>query len=193
MNSPVFIFLFGIGLFLLVFNTLFFVTGMITIRDIGEEAGLVEGDSLSAEEREFTEIEEAKLVLAEETAVIDSLRETLDAREKSVGAREAEVQRRTEQLEKLEERIETTLAEFEDTDFRRLAKVYTSMKPQYAAMILDTLDMELAVKLLASVQARQSAKILSRLSPSRAAEFSARIAMSRERKNIKAEFNKLGG
>ena len=60
----------------------------------------------------------------------------------------------------------------EDQKFKHLIKVYSSMKPQSAATLIEKLDIELAVRLLSKMQGDNVGKILSFVEKDKAAEIS---------------------
>ena len=110
------------------------------------------------------------------------LRESLDRRQADLDRREAELNRLEQGLnEKLlnmqamEARIQTMLKEaqtLKDDKMRHLVDVYTNMKAQQAAQVLETLDERTAVQILAGMRGRQAGEILTYVKPEKAARLS---------------------
>jgi flagellar protein FlbB len=65
------------------------------------------------------------------------------------------------------------------TNARQLAKIYENMEPQDAAMIMTTLNLNMAVEIISSMKERQAARVLSSMDPQRAAEISRKIISNR--------------
>lgn len=110
------------------------------------------------------------------------LREALERRQADLDRREAELHRLEQALnEKLlnmqamEARIQTMLKEaqtLKDDKMRHLVDVYTNMKAQQAAQVLETLDERTAVRILAGMRGRQAGEILTYVKPEKAARLS---------------------
>ncbi|MDY0110456.1 MAG: hypothetical protein RBT60_11025 [Candidatus Krumholzibacteria bacterium] len=77
---------------------------------------------------------------------------------------------------KLEKQQATFISE-QDAAATRLAKMYEAMKPDKAAVILATLDMEVTLAILSRMKERQAARILSFMDPGRAAQISTRLSL----------------
>lgn len=60
--------------------------------------------------------------------------------------------------------------------FKKLAKIYSSMRPTDAAKILEKMETKLVVNLLTNMKGRNAAKILSSFSPTKAARISKKIS-----------------
>jgi hypothetical protein len=63
-----------------------------------------------------------------------------------------------------------------DAEQERLIRVYGSMKPKEAALVMGQLDPGLSVTILAGLQERQAAKILGHLPPKTAADLVTRLS-----------------
>ena len=110
------------------------------------------------------------------------LKDALDRRQADLDRREAELNRLEQSLnEKLlnmqamEARIQTMLKEaqsLKDEKMRHLVDVYTNMKAQQAAQVLETLDERTAVQILAGMRGRQAGEILTYVKPEKAARLS---------------------
>ena len=79
-------------------------------------------------------------------------------------------------LGRLEKQQVAFIAE-QDAAADRLAKMYEAMKPDKAAEILATLDMEISLAIFARMKERQAARILSYMTPGRAAQISTRLSL----------------
>lgn len=110
------------------------------------------------------------------------LREALDRRQADLDRRESELNKLEQALnEKLlnmqamEARIQTMLKEaqaLKDDKMRHLIDVYTNMKAQQAAQVLETLDERTAVQILAGMRGRQAGEILTYVKSEKAARLS---------------------
>jgi flagellar motility protein MotE (MotC chaperone) len=79
-------------------------------------------------------------------------------------------------LSRLEQQQATFIAE-RDAAAERLAKMYEAMKPDKAAEILASLDMEVTLAIIARMKERQAARVLSFMDPGRAAQISTRLSL----------------
>ena len=106
--------------------------------------------------------------------------ERLAGLRQSQAAQEAVLGQVHEQLLEIVGRLERQQAAFiteQDDAAARLAKMYEAMKPESAAAILASLDMEVALAILARMKERQAARILSLMDPGRAAQISTRLSL----------------
>ncbi|MDR4509058.1 MAG: hypothetical protein MRJ65_12650 [Candidatus Brocadiaceae bacterium] len=67
--------------------------------------------------------------------------------------------------------------EVESKNLKKLADVYSNMKPQKAAMIMREMDENMAVKLLTMMDKKTSAKILETIDPTLAVKFSKKLKL----------------
>jgi flagellar motility protein MotE (MotC chaperone) len=110
------------------------------------------------------------------------LRDSLSRRQADLDRREAELNRLEQSInEKLlnvqamEARIQTMLKEAQslrDEKMRHLVDVYTNMRAQQAAQVLETLDERTAVQILAGMRGRQAGEILTHVKAEKAARLS---------------------
>lgn len=101
--------------------------------------------------------------------------EILTKKERDLRTLEAEIDRKLEQLAELEKRIKFMLDKadvLKDKKIKHLVDVYSNMKAQQAAQVLETLDEDLAVKILSGMRGRQAGEILGYVSPKKAARLS---------------------
>ncbi|MEO5346833.1 MAG: hypothetical protein H7834_10715 [Magnetococcus sp. YQC-9] len=123
-------------------------------------------------------------------ALLESLekrRLAMDEREKLLELREADLKRLEEKMQKritaLEQLRDTIRAdldrekETDDANIKRLAKIYSSMKPKQAASSLMAMDRDTAVKALKAVPEKVAAKILNRMDIADAVQLSEAIGV----------------
>jgi flagellar motility protein MotE (MotC chaperone) len=130
----------------------------------------------------------------EEAAENATARQSPDDRQLSLNPRELQrkeedLRRREQELKELEKRIDAklkNLSELEgrlqkmleeadvlkDKKLRHLVDVYSNMKAKQAAAVLETLDQEIAVKILAGMRGRQAGEILTYVEAGKAAKLS---------------------
>lgn len=117
---------------------------------------------------------------------IEKQKADLDAEKKKMAEQQDHVLMVEQELEKTrgeltEERkkLEKLVGQSDELDKKRikqLAKVYSAMRPDEAARILETLDDDLLINILSAMgDDRQKAKILSILSPDKASRVSKKI------------------
>lgn len=124
---------------------------------------------------------EAEVAPEQSTDINEELRrirvreEELDRRERNLRTLENEINEKLQELGRLEESLDKMLQEadvLKDQKIRHLVDVYANMKPQQAAQVLETLDENIAVKILAGMRGRQAGDILTNVNSSKAARLS---------------------
>lgn len=126
---------------------------------------------------------------AEELALFKSLderRKALDLREKELRSLEEELQKQKESLDKRLAEIEqvrrsiaTQLEEKVKVDQERveqLVQFYSTMKPQQAAKIIETLNEDLAVEVLLKMKKKSAAEIMNLIDAQKAQRLSEKFA-----------------
>jgi flagellar motility protein MotE (MotC chaperone) len=113
-------------------------------------------------------------------------RESLETREKElelrlalVEAAEKRIEERTAALKALEARINTLVEEKksdEKEQFAGIVAMYETMKPREAAVIFDTLDTQMLVRVARAMNPRKMAPILARMEPMKAKALTAGLA-----------------
>ncbi len=116
----------------------------------------IERDRLQHEKEKLLALEQK---LAVEEKIIDQTKLKLE---------EVIVQLRTEQK---------IYNEAKEKSARKLAKMYEAMKPNKAAPILSSLDMEIILEIITRMKEKQAAKILSYMDAGLAARISTRMSM----------------
>lgn len=117
-------------------------------------------------------------------------RDLLDVQKERIANRDSEVELATEKLRIEEERLTELKTEVEallaaakkaqSDDLDRLVALYSAMKPKEAAAIMDDLDIETTVMVMATMPERDAAPILAQLSRVRARAIS-RIILERSK------------
>lgn len=99
----------------------------------------------------------------------------LDRREAQLKRLEKEIDVKLAKLQELESRLDRMLAEADvkkQKKLKHLVEVYANMKSKQAAQVLETLDRNIAVKILAGMRGRQAGEILTYVKPNKAAQLS---------------------
>ncbi len=100
--------------------------------------------------------------------------EELDRREQALSALEDEIDAKLVRLQELEASISRMLEEARevmDEKLKHLIDVYSNMKPKQAAEVIETLDEDIAVKILAGMPGRVAGEILSNVQAEKAAQL----------------------
>ena len=90
------------------------------------------------------------------------------------------VDKKLEQLNQMRVKIEKLLAEKEAKESKKiqdLAKMYEKMAADKAAMLLSTIDQELAISILAKMKTKSAAKILNNIEREKAAKLSTAFSL----------------
>lgn len=127
---------------------------------------------------------EAKRVALQERA------EVIRLEEKKLKELKAEMDAKREELETLRKQIETSLTRLEakeksvndvqrlddEKKIKQLVKLYSSMKPKQAAVIVNSMDIVIAERLFMNLKGDVAGKILALVDKEKAARISERIA-----------------
>lgn len=121
--------------------------------------------------------------LNEERDLLDAQKSRLEQREFEIALAEEKLKIDQSYLSELKVELETLLetvrkAQTEDVD--RLVSLYSAMKPKEAAEIMDDMDIEVSVMVLATMPERNAAPILAKLNRTRARAIS-RIILERSK------------
>lgn len=115
--------------------------------------------------------EEVLKSLSQERELIDDQKEQLESRQSEVALAREKLNIEKAALLELKSSIETLLDKVEaqqTDDLERLIGFYQNMKPAEAARIMDDLDIEVTILVLATMKPRVAAPILAKMSPVRA-------------------------
>ena len=136
--------------------------------DKAQDAPMAEPQICEVPEDVFAEITRERALLADE-------RKALLEREAKIQLGQDKLQSEAQQLQTLKAALEGLLAKVEaqqNEDVDRLVNLYRNMKPKSAAGIINELDMEASVLVLATMSERDAAPILANLDPARARAIS---------------------
>jgi flagellar motility protein MotE (MotC chaperone) len=123
-----------------------------------------------------------------EIEVLQSLavrRQDLETREKRLSQREAllnaaeqEVDRKINELGALRDELTTLLDQqdkVQESRLNRMVKIYETMKPKDAAVIFNTLDMDVLLAVIGRMSERKSAPIFANMNPERSREVTIKL------------------
>ena len=141
----------------------------------------------------ITEVDENRAFSPAEIEVLQSLskrRDELAKREQSMGEREAllnaaeqQVDRKIAELGKLKGEIEKLLGQQETMEESRIAslvKIYEAMKPKEAAIIFNTLDIDVLLSVVSRMNERKISPILASMEPEKARIVTIKLAEMRK-------------
>jgi flagellar motility protein MotE (MotC chaperone) len=130
---------------------------------------------------------------ASELEVLSSLskrRDELEKRERRIADREAllnaaeqEVDQKITELNKLKGEIEGLLGkqqQMEDARINSLVKIYEAMKPKEAAVIFNTLNIDVLLSVISRMSERKSSPVLAAMDPDKARIVTIRLAEQRK-------------
>lgn len=108
----------------------------------------------------------------EENQALSRREEELRRKQQSLQQLEKEIDQKLARLQKLENKLSGMIKkaeEIKDNKLKHLIDVYSNMKAKQAAVVIETLDPETAVKILAGMRGRQAGEILTNVKAERAA------------------------
>lgn len=116
--------------------------------------------------------------LNEELAKLKAKEQEILQKEADLKVLEQRVEAKLQELKKLEANINQMLEEakvLKDKKIKHLVDVYANMNPKQAAQVLETLEEDLAVKILAGMNGRKAGEILSYVNAKKAASLSEKL------------------
>jgi flagellar motility protein MotE (MotC chaperone) len=126
------------------------------------------------------------IALEQEKADIEKEKQRLAEQQDRIKMVQQELEKTRTELSEERVKLEKLVSQSDELDKKRikqLAKVYSAMRPEEAARILETLDDDLCINILSSMgDDRQKAKILSTLSAEKAARVSKKISTPLKKK-----------
>lgn len=158
--------------FFLIFGGLAILSSQLGGKSTGGQQGLVAGKDLDAEE--------IMKGLDAERTLVRREKEELVALRQAVAVQEQVLDEGRRELSAMVREIETkqrALTEERSRAAGRLAKVYENMKPEMAAPILSSLDMEILLDIMTRMKEREAAKILARMDTNLAARISTELSL----------------
>ena len=127
--------------------------------------------------RQYESVEERRLMeslQAPDSGPLAQERAELEKRKMELKVLENEVDKKIAELNQLRQQVEDLLAEKEAEELKRieeLARVYERMTGEKAALILATIDEELAVAIFAAMKTKSAALILNNMERGKAASL----------------------
>lgn len=140
------------------------------------------------------DVEDVKIEMFNDLA---KRRDDLDKREAAIVTKEAllkaaeqEIDRKYQELDNLRTELKTLLGQQQEQESARigsLVKVYEGMKPQDAARIFDTLDMDVLISVVSKMSERKLSPILAGMNPERAKTVTTMLAEQKQLPEMPAE------
>jgi flagellar motility protein MotE (MotC chaperone) len=115
------------------------------------------------------------IILAKKKAELDAERERLNKKKAELVSIEEEINKKIETLNRLRMEIRAEVVKekaLEEQKLKHLIKVYSAMKPQSAAELIEKLDLTLAIELLSKMKGDAVGSILSYIDIQKAAKIS---------------------
>jgi len=168
--------LFSMLSFILIFLGVFYFMGFITIappRAVEEQ--IVADPEVIKDELESIEAQRAAL---------ERKRRAVQIAENDLITQKRIIEEEKSRLNQMMKRIEKLVGKLDEEEAKKvskLAKLYESMKPQDAAKIASSLDIDMLTNIVASMKEKKAAKMLSALPPKKAAEISRRLGRSKSK------------
>ena len=131
-----------------------------------------------------------------------NLRETqLKLKENLLQAAQKQIDDRIAQLKALEEKVQNDLKKqdvLRQSQYRRLVKIYSSMKAKEAARIFNGLDMPILVDLVRAMKAAVGSQILAKMEPAKARQLTLLLAQKEQMvapkaKDVKGDLPEIKG
>jgi flagellar motility protein MotE (MotC chaperone) len=148
---------------------------------------LGESKALASEQKKETQADKIKVEAKKNKETIDvkfliQKKDQLEKEEKRIAEKKAEllaiqddINQKISKLTKLRDEIKSERANkkaAEDQQFKHLIKIYSAMKPQNAAELIEKLDIKFAIELLSKMKGDDVGKILSFVKIEKAAKIS---------------------
>ncbi len=139
-----------------------------------------------SETSSFAEDQQRSPINIEILETIRKKNEELDARDAALTQKEQElnmlqatIEQKLQKMTEVQQKIEQLLTarkDLIDRSIKHLVKVYASMKPKEAAILIEKLDKDISIQLLSRMKGKNAAKILGKMDPGTATDLSDRIA-----------------
>ena len=158
------------------------VEGDVPERNIAQPAPEV--IELDLDARDYSPAEIKLLQELEQRRIELSRREkAIDLREQLVDLAESRLDSKMDQMAELKTSLEgllKNLSDKEEEELARLAKIYSEMKPQAAADVLNNLDNAIVYDLFRRMKSKDTAGIMEKMSPGKARIISEMLAEKSE-------------
>lgn len=138
-------------------------------------------------EGEKNEYQKKNTLLDFKEKTVESMRADLEAERKELDALKQDLNKILDFVTAQKVKLKSEAIQVDESELKnikKLAVVYTDMKPEKAALIIKEMDEETAVKLLSMMDGKSSAKILEAFNPILAVKLSEKL------KVIKSDFKK---
>lgn len=171
------------------------ILGSIFMYRVGLDPLSIGAEAIASEHQEDKEVEAQKdennakeelldlNFLLKKKSELEAEEERIKKEREKLSSIKEDINVKIGELAQLRDEIRADMAQKEaikDQKFKHLVKVYSSMKPQSAAGIIEKLDIELAVKLLCKMKGDNVGKILSFVEKDKAAKISIGIVEKQE-------------
>ncbi|MGL4722186.1 MAG: MotE family protein [Desulfovibrionaceae bacterium] len=123
----------------------------------------------SRQERESENAMQKKIMVREKE---------LDKKEKELQNLEANINKKLQELQNIQKQLDNTLKDIEtakNKNLLHLIDVYSNMKSQQAAVVLENLDEKIAIQILSGMKGRKAGEILSFVETNKAAKLSEQL------------------
>lgn len=110
---------------------------------------------------------------------LDAKSAALDEREKQLNMLQLTIDGKLQKMNDVQKKIEQLLTAREDLidrSIKHLVKVYSSMKPDEAASLIEKLDEDISIQILSKMKGKSAAKILEKMSTEMGSKLSDKIA-----------------
>ncbi|PIR37869.1 MAG: hypothetical protein COV35_08040 [Alphaproteobacteria bacterium CG11_big_fil_rev_8_21_14_0_20_39_49] len=165
----------------------------------GEE-GLPDGDSTEEEavlspgysgagpkELEVTNMTEMERNLLENLAnrrkELEDWSKSIAMKENILNATEKKINHKMDELKELKQEISRLLEEYNEKENKkiiRLVKIYENMKPQNAAQVFESMDIQIIVEIAGKMKEANLAKIMDKMNVEKAKVITEKLAMQRK-------------
>jgi len=167
----------SIFIFSIEFDNLFFKNEAAALETgkIAEEAAVGSNPASEEETINLDYLIRKKSELSQQEKAIDKKREELLSIQN-------EISRQLEEIRKVRNEIDAQIAEkkaIEDGKIKHLIKIYSAMKPQKAASLIEKLDLEFSINLLSMMKGEEVGNILSFVDVEKAAKISEGLAKNK--------------
>ncbi len=164
--------------FAVIFGLIVLTSGLVGDLSRKETADIKVGNDQTANaDRLFADLAAERDRVQRETERLLILRERLQSEEQTVQEHYQRVAAMVDTLAATQK----TYGEERERSAQKLAKVYESMKPAQAAVILSGLELDVIMDVLGRMKDRQAAKIMAGMNAGLAAEISQRMSIKGER------------
>ncbi len=142
------------------------------------QALAAEGDTQTPGDQAQNQQDSAVLPGGEDNQSLHLKEQDLKRKEESLKKLEKEIDEKLVRLQKLESQLSRLVEQangIKDKKLKHLIDVYSNMKAQQAATVIETLNEDIAVRILAGMRGRQAGEILTYVKAEKAARLTERL------------------